>query len=181
LQELKLTDNIIENLVLQAVKGDKAAYAQLIRLQYKRVYLLCYGIVGDEHHAEDAAQEAFMKGFMKLKTLRTPAHFDRWIGKIAKNLAISLLRRRKQHLPLQDEIVGGQSASHEQKDRFTALNHAIQQLPVDLRTPLVMYYFDGRKVSAVAQTLGVSNSNIYLRLRTAVSALKEHFQQGDIE
>ena len=175
-----MTVNVIEKLVLQAEKGDKTAYAQLIRLQYKRVYLLCYSIVGDEHHAEDIAQEAFLKGFVKLKTLRRPAQFDRWIGKIAKNHALSFIRQRNKHLPLQEDTVG-HVPSETQEDRFSALNSAIRQLPVNLRTPLVMYYFDGRKVPTVAKTLGVSNSNVYLRLRTAVSKLKELIQQGDIK
>ncbi|MHC4552545.1 MAG: RNA polymerase sigma factor [Planctomycetota bacterium] len=175
-----MTAHVIENLVLQAQKGDEAAYAQLIRLQYKRVYLLCYGIIGDEHHAEDVSQEAFMKGFMKLKSLRTPAHFDRWIGKIAKNLAISLQQRQKNHVSLQENITP--AADCQQKPgRFAALNEAIQELPIDLRTPLVMYYFDGRKVPIVAQTLGVSNSNVYLRLRTALSQLKEAIRKGEME
>ena len=176
-----MEQNIIENLVLEAQKGNKAADAELIRLQYKRVDLLSYGVLADEHQAEDVSQEAFMKGFMKLKSLRTPGHFDRWIGKIAKNLATSFVRRRKKHLPLQEDLVAGQADSHRQKDRFGHLNEAIQQLPVDLRTPLVMYYFDGRKVPAVAGTLGVSNSNVYSRLKAALSQLKETLQQGDIE
>lgn len=173
--------NIIENLVLQAQRGDKAAYAQLIRLQYKRVYLLCYGVVGDEHHAEDISQEAFLKGFMKLKSLRKSAHFDRWIGKIAKNLAISHLKRSKPHQSLRDDLTAAAPQADPRPERFTVLNDAIGQLPVDLRTPLVMYYFDGRKVPAVAQTLGISNSNVYSRLRNALSQLKETLQQGETE
>ena len=175
-----MTVNVIEKLVLQAEKGDKAAYAQLIRLQYKRVYLLCYSIIGDEHHAEDVSQEAFLKGFMKLKSLRNPAQFDRWIGKIAKNLALGFIRQRKKTLPLHEDTAG-HVPSETSQDRFSALNSAIRQLPVDLRTPLVMYYFDGRKVPTVAKTLGISNSNVYLRLKTAVSKLKELIQQGDIK
>lgn len=173
-----MTNNVIEKLVLQAKKGDKAAYAELIRLHYKRIYLLCYSIVGDEHHAEDLSQEAFLKGFTKLKDLRTPAHFDRWIGKIAKNLAITFLQEKKTHMPLCEDTIEDER-SKTPPDRLSELNYAVQKLPIDLRTPLVMYYFDGRKVPAVAKTLGVSRSSVYLRLRTAISTLKELIQQGE--
>lgn len=174
-----MSNTTIENLVLRAQKGDKTAYAELIRLQYKRIFLLCYGVIGDEHHAEDVAQEVFLKGFVKLKTLRRPDQFDRWIGKIAKNHALSFIQRKEKHLSLQ-ENTPEQVMPVVEQDRFFQLNHAIRQLPVDLRTPLVMYYFDGRNVPTVAKTLGISNSNVYLRLRTAVSKLKELISQGDI-
>lgn len=173
-----MINNVIEKLVLRAKKGDKTAYAELIRLQYKRIYLLCYSIIGDEHHAEDFTQEAFLKGFTKLKTLRNPVQFEHWIGKIAKNHALSFFRQQKKYLPLQEDTTE-KIPSETTQDRFIKLNNAIQQLPVDLRTPLVMYYFDGRKVTTVADTLGISNSNVYLKLRTAISKLKELIQQGE--
>ncbi len=55
------------------------------------------------------------------------------------------------------------------------------RLPRDLRLPLVMYYFDGQDVKAVARRLEISTSGVYLKLRTAIKRLHEMLTtQGDM-
>ncbi len=157
-------------LVGAVCQGDKSAYAVLVRRHYKHVFLTCLGMLGNVHDAEDMAQDAMMAGYEKIQQLRNPAQFGSWIVKIGRNLSINFLRRKcvteraldsKRHEPIFAE--GGD-------DR---LQEALAQLPWDLRTPLVMYYFDGRSVKAVAEKLDISPSGVYIKLRTAIQELHD--------
>jgi RNA polymerase sigma factor (sigma-70 family) len=67
----------------------------LVRQYYKPVFLVCFGILGNVHDAEDVAQDAMLKGFEQVRQLRDGSQFGAWIVAIARNLSINLLRKRK--------------------------------------------------------------------------------------
>ena len=151
-------------------RGQRAAYAVLVRRYYSQVFLVCLGIVGNIHDAEDIAQDAMIKGLEKIRQLRQAGQFRHWIVKIARNLSINSVRKRTAA-----ERVAG-SRHDEPPDETTAtddLRRAVARLPWDLRLPLVMYYLDGRSVKNVAETLGISTSGVYSKLRTALKELHE--------
>ena len=159
-----------ERLVHAAQTADKDAYAALVHRHYKDVFLTCLGVLANTHDAEDVAQDAMLKGFERIRTLRDGSQFGPWITRVAKNLCINLLRRRQSCRKALAEKDAEQTWSPTYDD---TLQHAIRQLPQQMRLPLVMYYFDGRDVKAVAQKLGLSPSAVYLRLRTAIRQLHE--------
>jgi RNA polymerase sigma factor (sigma-70 family) len=168
-----------KELALASHRGDRTAYALLVRRHYKPVFLVCLGVLGNVHDAEDAAQDAMIRGFEQIRQLRDSAQFGGWIVAIARNLSINLLRKRKtanrtlgmerpfEHPPAE--------ASRED------LQQAVARLPWDLRLPLVMYYFDGQDVKTVAAKLEISPSGVYQKLRTAIRQLHEILTaQGDM-
>ena len=149
-------------------RGQHETYAQLVRRHYDRVFLVCLGTVGNVHDAEDVAQETMIKGLEKIRQLRDPSQFGHWIVRIARNLAINHLRRRSriERLPEPgcDEVVPREGTTAD-------LHEAVARLPLDLRQPLVMFYFDGCSVKTVAQTLEISTSGVYAKLREALKQL----------
>jgi RNA polymerase sigma-70 factor (ECF subfamily) len=165
-------------LVLASRGGDRSAYAALVRRHYKQVLLVSLGVLGNVHDAEDAAQDAMIKGFERIRQVRDGSQFGGWVARIARNLSINLLRGRKvADKALRPERHADPSlaeADHE------SLREAVARLPWDLRLPLVMYYFDGQDVKAVAKRLEISTSGVYLKLRTAIQELHEILtEQGD--
>jgi RNA polymerase sigma-70 factor (ECF subfamily) len=167
-----------ENLVRASRLGDKEAYAMLAKRHYKHVFVVCLGMLGRVHDAEDTAQEAMLKGFVNMRDLKKPSRFGSWIVTIARNECISLIRRRdyasklvtQQNVPVDDELVPYQS-----------LQRAIEQLPPENRLPVVMYYFDGESVKDVARKLNLSRSRVYQRLKTATEQLHRLLKkQGDV-
>ena len=164
-------------LVMASCRGDRTAYAGLVRRHYDHVFLVCLGVLGNVHDAEDVAQDAMIKGFERIRQLREGSQFGHWLVKIARNLSINSLRRRKAV-----ERAAGDAPvrppSQETDDE--PLRQAVAQLPWDLRLPLVMYYFDGQNVKAVAEKLDISTSGVYLKLRTAIRELHDRLTaQGD--
>ena len=77
------------------------------------------------------------------------------------------LRRKK-------PVVGLNEAAVSQLDKdipYHDLQEAIDQLPAELRTPLVMYHFDGHNVRDMSEKLNISPSGVYLKLRGAIKML----------
>jgi RNA polymerase sigma-70 factor (ECF subfamily) len=148
--------------------ADKAAYATLVGTHYRRVFGVCFGMLSNVHDAEDVAQETLLKGFLSLRRLAKPERFEPWILRIAKNLCVDLLRRRKRarNLPVEPEPTVG-ADTHENHD----LEWAMARLPQELRLPLVLFYFEHRDAGSIAGTLGISQSLVYERLRAARESL----------
>jgi len=167
-----------KDLVMASSRGDRTAYAGLVRRHYNHVFLVCFGVLGNVHDAEDVAQDAMLKGFERIRQLREGAQFGGWVVAIARNLSINELRKRKaaeKALDADRRLRRPMAASgHED------LQQAVARLPWDLRLPLVMYYFDGQDVKAVAERLDISTSGVYLKLRTAIKELHDILtMQGD--
>jgi RNA polymerase sigma-70 factor (ECF subfamily) len=171
------------------------AYAQLVRRHYHPVFLVCLGVLGNVHDAEDAAQDALLKGLERIRQLREPAQFGGWIVAIARNLSVNLLRKRKQARHASQTgnrrwtqkavcdahpAVGEMSSADERIESGREGLQRAAKLPMDLRLPLLMYYFDGRDVKSVAAKLAISPSGVYQKLRTAIQELHEILTaQGD--
>ena len=165
------------DLVIASCGGDRTAYAGLVRRHYGHVFLVCLGVLGNTHDAEDVAQDAMIKGFEQIRQLRDGDQFGGWIVAIARNLSINHLRKRKtvekSLIPRPAEHAGEDSGDED-------LRQVVARLPWDLRLPLVMYYFDGQDVKTVAHRLEMSPSGVYAKLRTAIKELHQMLTaQGD--
>jgi len=145
-------------------KGDKAAYALLVKKHYKGVFAMCLGMLGNVHDAEDATQEAMIKGILRIKSLDKTEQFESWIFQIARNISIDFLRRQKRIRAL--------AAKESWQPDTKAGNHddleqAIRRLPQELRVPLSMFYFDGKNARTIAEKLNISHSGACQRIRAA--------------
>ncbi len=153
-----------ETLVAACRDGDRGAYALLVKRHYRHVFAVCLGILGNIHDAEDIAQNAMLKGFIKIKKLGNSKHFEAWILQIAKNLCIDFLRRKKRLKHRVTEwLIQPKQATKENYN----LQQAVRRLPLELRLPLVMYYIDGKSAKTIAEKLNISHSGACQRIKTA--------------
>lgn len=152
-----------EKLVAAAKRRQKEAYAVLVKRHYKDVFALCLGILGNVDDAEDIAQDTMLTGFLKITKLHKAERFSRWILQIARNLCIDLLRRKK-HVKA---ILAGYTEKSEKKKQNQDLHYSIRQLPLELRLPLVMYYFDNKSTEKIAEKFDISHSSVCGRIREA--------------
>jgi len=166
--------------LVRAVRaGDRSAYADLVRRHYKGVFLVCLGVLGNTHDAEDVAQETMIRGYEKIRQLRDAGQFGHWIVRIARNLSINFVRRRA----AAERAVGSRPEAPARREGHNdELEEAVARLPHDLRLPLVMYYYDGRSVKTVAERLEISTSGVYGKLRAALRELHDALTaRGDAE
>lgn len=163
----------IDKLVESAARGDRQAYGELVERYYRPVLLECVAVLGQLHDAEDAAQEVMLQGFTKLPTLRNPVQFPAWIRTIARNACLNRLRRPKAATGLDPDLAAAKA-----EGKYGDLQEAISLLPKELRTAVMLYYFDGQNVKAVAQQLCISSSTVYGRLQTALRQLSERLSES---
>ncbi len=155
--------------------GDREAYAALVRRYYKHVFAVCYGILGNAADAEDIAQDTMLAGYLKIGTLRKGERFEQWVLQVARNLCIDLIRRKKHvKVILAEHNAADSPKSPDNRD----LQAVIRRLPLELRLPLVMYYFDNRSTKSIAERFKISHSNVCSRIRDARKQLHKWLTGG---
>jgi RNA polymerase sigma-70 factor (ECF subfamily) len=155
------TDRI---LVAASRGGDREAYAALVRRYYKHVFAVCYGVLGNAADAEDIAQDTMLAGYLKIGSLRKGECFEQWVLQIARNLCIDLIRRKKHvKVILAEHKAADPTRSPDSRD----LQAVIRRLPLELRLPLVMYYFDNKSTKSIAERFKISHSSVCGRIRQA--------------
>jgi len=82
-------------LIQRVLSGDESAFASLVKKYHKAVHTLAWRIIGDFHIAEEITQDAFLKVYQKLHTLKNPHHLLGWIYVITTNLSNSWLRKKR--------------------------------------------------------------------------------------
>ncbi len=165
-----MNDRLDESVVRACQRDDKTAYAVLVERHYRHVFAMCLGVLGNVHDAEDVAQEAMLKGVLKIKKLDKAEQFESWILQIARNLCIDFLRRRKRTKAIgikQPKLPTQQTGENHD------LQQAIRRLPQELRVPLTMYYFDGKNAKTIARKLNISHSGACQKIRAARKRLHE--------
>lgn len=158
-------------------QGDQSAYGDLIRAHSGRVFAVCLGMLGHRHDAEDATQQALLRGFLQIRTLRDSERFAPWIVRIARNLCVDVLRTRKRMpVPCSPCDTGGQN----DPDDLYRLEQALSRLEADYRVLLLLFYFDGRSTQSIAETLGITQANVQTRLSRARRQLRRWLErEGD--
>lgn len=175
-----------EELMCRLRGGEAAALAPLMQRWERPVKRFIFRVVGNPAEAEDLAQEVFVRVFTKCATYRPGAKFSTWCFSIAANQAKNRLRwwRRRPALSLDawigaggdetDESPAGASASHEavRHERIVAVQEAVAALPLDLRTALVLFEYEGQSVADIAAALGCTPKAVENRLYRARQQLK---------
>ena len=158
------------NLVSAYKQKNIAAYSIFVKEHYRSVFALCLGMLANVQDAEDIAQEAMLKGFQNIDKLDKDERFRAWIMKIAKNLCIDFIRRRKKTSDVvAEQKVESKSVANENHD----LQRAIQKLPQELRLPLTMFYFEQKNAKVIASKLEISHSGACQKIRDARKMLHE--------
>ena len=165
-----MNDRCEKELVAASQRGDRDAYAALVKRYSKRIFAICFGILDNSHDAEDIAQQTLIKGFTAIRNLQDKQQFGPWLSRIARNLCIDYIRKQKRRQAI--------AAEHSEQSRTTDndypdLRAALTRLPEKYRLPLVLYYFDEQSTGKVAETLGVSQATVHTRLSRARKQLRK--------
>ena len=169
-QEFWLNVEAEKTAVVSCQKGDKAAYADLVKAHCGRVFAVCLGMLSNRHEAEDMAQQTLLKGFMEIRSLRDSERFGPWIARIARNLCVDAIRKRKH------PRIGPPAEGDEERidcDDCQRLQAALARLDSDYRVPLLLFYFDGRSAGSIGETLGLTPAAVQTRLSRARKQLRK--------
>jgi RNA polymerase sigma-70 factor (ECF subfamily) len=187
---INLTD---EELVELAVSSDPDAFGEIVRRWERKIFALCFGMLGREDEAADAAQETFISAFRNLSGFRGEARVSSWLHRIAVNQCLTVKRRSKTRSEdfLGDEndandraFVAPPSASPsrrtEHTERLKIVRQAVGSLPVDLRQVVVMKEFEEMTFQEISETLELPLSTVKSRLYTALKQLRAKLERSPL-
>jgi RNA polymerase sigma-70 factor (ECF subfamily) len=175
-----------KELVKRVQKGDKGAFDLLVLKYEHKIVNLVMRYVRDPETALDISQEAFIKAYRALPRFRGDSAFYTWLYRIAVNTAknhLAAQRRRPMdiELDLQDPEQYGLHAKLKETDtpESVSLGHelqeilerAIQALPEDLRTAIVLRELDGMSYEEIAQTMDCPVGTVRSRIFRARDAI----------
>jgi RNA polymerase sigma-70 factor (ECF subfamily) len=133
-----------------------------------------YVIVGNQHDAEDTAQETLSQAFLRLDELRDPAKLGAWLRGINRYNALSLRRERKHDSKREIHIPTGELVSLEGKDgageetvNDDALIRAVDELPDPYREVVILRYVEKLSTDDIATRLGVPSGTVRGQLTRA--------------
>lgn len=184
-----LTD---EQLVRQALTGQRSAYAELVRRWSASVLAVCHARVRCWHAAEDLAQEALLRGWAGLATLAAGAKFGPWLRGIAQRACLDWLKAKQSSqvpftalspdrspedlLPVEGE---DGLAALQLADERRRLLELVHQLDEDSREVLLLYYYQDVTYAELAAQLGVSPATVNARLTKARAMLRERLRKQE--
>lgn len=161
--------NLIETeAVARAREGDAAAFEYLYKAHSRRVYSVCLGIIKNPAEAEDLTQQAFLQVFRKIATFRGTSAFSTWLHRVAVNVALMQLRRKKPTEVLAEswdqngtnsnsglEVGAGDTSMLGAIDRLN-LMRAIRRLPSGYKQIFLLHDVMGYKHTEIAKLLSCS-------------------------
>jgi RNA polymerase sigma-70 factor (ECF subfamily) len=179
-------DDTDQQLVRRVQEGDRTAFDLLIRKYQHRVLKLVGRFVSDAAEAEDVAQEAFLKAYRALPSFRGESAFYTWLYRIAINTAKNALvsnRRRPVDfdLDLQDPEQYDRHARLKEGDTpegvllteeiRRTVSEAMEQLPEDLRTAIVLRELEGLSYEEIAEAMDCPVGTVRSRIFRAREAI----------
>ena len=162
----------------RARNGDLDAFEELMHARIDAIYRLSFAIVGDEADARDSTQETFIAAWRRIRGLRDPDRFDAWLQRIAVNSARMTLRsrgrRRVREIPSADvaNVAGMSDGAKPERSDSDALGAALDRLPVDQRTIVVLHHLEGHDLAGLAEILEIPIGTVKSRLHSARQALQ---------
>jgi len=185
----QLSDRQVDQLLVEKVqKGDSRAFDLLVLKYQNRIVNLVSRFVSDHSEAQDVAQEAFIKAYRAIERFRGDSAFYTWLYRIAINTAKNYLVSRSRRPPTSD--VDAQDAEQYSvdtrlKDRdtpesellraeiATTISAAIEDLPEDLRSAIVLREMQGMSYEDIALTMDCPIGTVRSRIFRAREAIDE--------
>ena len=180
-----------EALMAHVANGSHSAFEVLLYRYEGPLITFCYAFMKNRDSAEDLAQETFLRVYKSAGRYQPVAKFSTWLYKIAANLCINELKKGKlrQTLSLDDPagpdpegtkiieriaIAGDLPLTAvERREAHSMIGRAIDHLPDDQRTTLIMVEYHGMTYQEIAEILGVTVSAVKMRVKRARENLRQ--------
>jgi RNA polymerase sigma-70 factor (ECF subfamily) len=185
--------------IQQARGGDQAAFGRLVMAYQTPVYNLTYRMLGNAGEAEDAAQEAFLRAYMRLNSYDPDRPFRSWMLSIASHYCIDQLRKRRfTWLSFEDEIAAPNGSTSSaatisdthltsgnpnpeavvaQKEKQVHIQEMLGSLSPTDRAAITLRYWYDYSYEEIAESLGLTVSAVKSRLHRARRGLATMVEQ----
>ncbi|MEX0716263.1 MAG: sigma-70 family RNA polymerase sigma factor [Planctomycetaceae bacterium] len=153
--------------------GQPIDLAMLVEEHYALVYRYACRLSGSACEAEDLTQQAFLTAQRKLDQLREPERAKGWLCAIVRNAYLKELRDGNGHAAVSlDRVAEPADTENAPIDR-EELQAALNELPEEFRTPLILFYFEEFTYREIAERMETPVGTVMSRLARAKSHLRE--------
>lgn len=149
---------------------DEREFSRRVRLMRDRLWRVSFSILRSTADCEDAMQEALLRSWRNVDSLRDKSLFETWLTRILINECRRLIRKK----PDMTEIPESTPAPEAENP---ALGKAIAALKMDLRVPVILHYIEGYSVKETASIMRITQANVKSRLMRARKKLKETLEK----
>jgi RNA polymerase sigma-70 factor (ECF subfamily) len=158
----------------------REAFVALFSQLSPRLYRTALGLLGNPHDAADALQEAGLKAFRYYQTLQHQESGAAWLTRILIHTCYDQSRRRSRAVPAGLEPIPTQAGAVAPEPDWE-LMQALQELPEEQRTTVVLRFFQDLTIGQIAQVMQVPEGTVKSRLHTALSRLRTALTAGGKE
>ena len=191
----KLAD---DELVRAAQRGGMRAFEELVARHRDKVYARAFSMMRNEEDATDISQEAWVKGWQRLKQFQGESSFLTWMTRIVINLCLDALRKQKRQRAesieeMEEEtggverqmpiVTGNPTAGLERAELRQRIDKALGQLTYEHRTVLVLHEFEELEYKEIAKRMKCSIGTVMSRLfyaRRKMAALMTGYKKTEL-
>ncbi len=178
--------------VAAVLDGDREGFRVLVERESTAVIRACYRILGDQHEAEDVAQEAFVIAYRSLASWRGEGPFGAWLTRIAIRLAVRAASRRRtvawaqptdDHAVDSGNAIGIAAAVDPEREalraeRAAAARRAVAALDEPYREVVALRFFGERSLDEIATLTGRPLGTVKTHLRRGLLRLRDSMAGG---
>jgi RNA polymerase sigma-70 factor (ECF subfamily) len=179
------------HLVTRAKAGDAQAFDELVRRYRKRIYALALHLTGSSSQADDIAQDVFLKAYRALDQFEGRSEFFTWVYRMAVNRALNAKRDRERRgeqtmddprleLAIAVDARGNPALAAELRQTYARLLRALDGLPGEMRTSVVLVALQGFSHAEAAVVQKVSEGTVAWRMHEARRRLHEAMEPNRI-
>ncbi|WP_163971420.1 RNA polymerase sigma factor SigW [Oceanobacillus halotolerans] len=181
-------EQLIKDKIIQVKRGNRAAFEEVVAFFQDRIYHHCLRMIGNAHEAEDIAQEVFIRAYVNIHSFDERRKFSTWLYRIATNLTIDRIRKRKPDYYLDAEIKGtdgldmySQLASdHRQPDEEVEglelkqfIHNEIANLPAKYRSIIMLRYIEEFSLNEISEIMDMPLGTVKTRIHRGREALRK--------
>ena len=187
-----------EKLVRSAQRGDMDAFEELVARHRDKIYARAFSMMRSEDDAMDVSQEAWVKGWQRLKQFQGESSFVTWMTRIVINLCLDQLRKQKRQKAESIEQLADDSGGVERqmpvvttnpteglerRELRARIDRALNQLSYEHRTVLILHEFEELEYKEIAKRMQCSIGTVMSRLfyaRRRMANLLASFKRDEL-
>ena len=171
--------NLDRELIVRAQRGDTIAQEELVRELAPMVFRVASRFFRTREDVEDLAQEAFARFFNKIQQIRPADNVRGWVSRVTINVCYDRLRKlRREKAAIEGLSAEPVAPQRPDPDAYEHVRTAVERLDAKLRIPLVLKEVDELSIKEISQVMGITESNVKIRLYRARKKLAAFLEAG---
>lgn len=158
-------------------RSEDTWFSREIEAMAPTIFRIAFAILRNRADSEDAAQNAVLKAYTNLDTLKERRYFKTWLIRILKNECVNVLHAQKPVSNLDDCA----SVGYEMQVPDMDLNRAFDALSEDERLAITLFYYEGYSTKEIAKICEENDGTIRTRLSRARKMLREKLSEQEAE